>query len=124
MGLVGEYHHLPALKQCQYAEAAAVCDINDEKAKAMAERFSIPRYFTNYEQVLADESIDAVLIATPNFLHKAQAIAAAKAGKHVLVEKPMALNLNECREMIDACENASVTLMVAHHLRFKDCAVA
>ncbi|MEM7408403.1 MAG: Gfo/Idh/MocA family oxidoreductase [Pseudomonadota bacterium] len=74
--------------------------------------------FDDLDALLADPELHAVLIATPDRLHAEQAIAAARAGKHVLVEKPMATTLEECEAMIRACEEARVKLGVAYHMRW------
>ena len=74
--------------------------------------------FTEIDAFLADPGLDAVIIATPDRLHADQTIRAARAGKHVLVEKPMATSVDEARAMVDACRAADVRLGVAYHLRF------
>jgi len=71
------------------------------------------------DAVLDSPDVDAVLIASPNPFHAPQTLRAAEHGKHVLVEKPMALSVAECRSMVDACERAGVVLMVGHHHRFR-----
>jgi len=76
------------------------------------------------DDVLISDEIDAALIASPNPFHAPQAIRAAKAGKHVLVEKPMGMSVDECRAMIDAAARAGVTLMPGHHHRFRRCELA
>jgi len=96
----------------------AVMDVDPGRASAVAERFGVPRWFTRAEDLLALPEIEAVYIATPNGYHKEQAIAAARAGKHVLVEKPMALSERDAEEMLAACRAAGVQLMVAYMMRF------
>jgi predicted dehydrogenase len=71
------------------------------------------------DAVLDSREVDAVLIASPNPFHAPQTVRAAASGKHVLVEKPMALNVAECRQMVEACARAGVVLMVGHHHRFR-----
>ena len=90
------------------------------KARELAERHGVRAYRTDEVDALLDSpAIDAVLIASPNPAHAPQTQRAAAHGKHVLVEKPMALSVAECRAMIDACAAANVVLMVGHHHRFR-----
>src|SRR5215468_5127916 len=89
-------------------------------AKELAERHGVRAYATDEVDTLLDSpDIDAVLIASPNPAHRPQTLRAAAHGKHVLVEKPMALSVAECRAMIEACTAANVVLMVGHHHRFR-----
>ena len=80
----------------------AVCDLVPEKAKAMAEKYGAKRWYTDYTQMLADPEIDAVGVVTPDFAHKQPVLDAAAAGKHVIVEKPMATTLQDAIEMSEA----------------------
>jgi len=108
-------------------ELVAVADVDAQRARAVAERHRVPHWFTSTEELLALADVDAVYIATPNYLHKEQTIAAARAGKHVLVEKPFAMTIAEGEEMIAACRDSGVKLMAgylmrfhAHHCRLKE----
>ena len=87
-------------------------------AKAFAERFAIPRHFTDYREMLALPEIDMVVVGAPNDLHCPITLDAAAAGKHVVMEKPLCLNLAEADRMIAACRQASVKLMYAEELCF------
>ena len=89
-----------------------------EKLRDFARRWGVGRYTTDLDEVLGDDGIDAVYIATPIYVHKEETIKAAEAGKHVLVEKPMAMTSEECQEMIDACAKNKVKLGVAFYQRF------
>ncbi len=91
---------------------------NMDKAREYAEKYEVPKYFGTIDEVLNDDEVDAVYIATPIGPHHDQTIWAAEAGKHVLVEKPMAVSVKECQEMIDACEARNVKLMVCFYQRF------
>ncbi len=93
-------------------EIRAVCDSSKEKAEAKACEWDAEKVYEDYRELLADNDIDAVEIITPHDLHCPMAIEAAKAGKHVSVQKPMARNVAECRKMIAAAEDAGVTLRV------------
>lgn len=87
------------------------------KLRKFCDDYLVPKAYSNYDDMLADPEIDAVYIATPVSCHLEQTVAAAKAGKHVLVEKPMALNVAECDQMIAACRQAGVRLGVAYYRR-------
>ena len=88
------------------------------KAQDFAQRHGAKRAYSTVDAFLSDTEIDAVYIATPPYLHREQTEMAARAGKNVLVEKPMALNSGECDTMINACQNAGVSLHVAYYRRF------
>lgn len=100
------------------SELLAACRRNEAELNKFCDAFRVPRAYTSAEQVLADEELDAVYIATPVKDHRSQTIAAAQAGKHVLCEKPMALHAGECDEMIAACRENNVQLGVAYYRRF------
>lgn len=95
----------------------AICDINEEAARALAQPLDIA-WVTDYRAVLADDSIQAVYIALPHHLHEAATVAAAQAGKHILLEKPMANSLAEADRMLAARERAGVKLMLGFTHRF------
>ena len=89
-----------------------------EIARARRKEWGIDKVTTDWEQICADQEIDAVVIATPNFTHRPIAVAAAKAGKHVMCEKPLGLNAGEVREMYIAARDAGVVHMTAFTYRF------
>jgi 1,5-anhydro-D-fructose reductase (1,5-anhydro-D-mannitol-forming) len=95
----------------------AVTSSDPERGRRFAVEHGIPRSHDSVEALLVDPEIDAVYISTTNELHKPQTVAAAAAGKHVLCEKPLALNLNDAREMVAACDAAGVVMGTNHHLR-------
>jgi len=97
------------------AQLAGVYDIDEAKARAAAERHGVVA-FANREVLL--ESVDIVDICTPTYTHKDNVVAAARAGKHVICEKPMALSLEDCAEMIHAAESSGVRLFIAQVVRF------
>jgi len=101
-------------------ELVAATNWREKSLTRLAERFGIPRTTTRWDDLLADRSIDAVVIATPNALHAPQAIACLQAGKHVLVEKPMATSVAQAEGMIAAAGQSGPFLMVAHCWRFHD----
>ncbi len=102
------------------AELVAVQDIAPERVRAVAEKYGVPGY-TSVEELLAADGVDAVYIATPTNVHHEQTIAAARAGKHVLCEKPLALTLEECEASIAACAEAGVKLGTNFMMRFHAC---
>jgi UDP-N-acetyl-2-amino-2-deoxyglucuronate dehydrogenase len=99
------------------AKLVAVCDEVCDRADAIAARFGVPA-FHNLDDLLDRNDIDAVSILTPSGMHPRHAIAVAKAGKHVIVEKPMALRLEDADAMIRACDEAGVKLFVVKQNRF------
>ena len=112
------FDHLHSLVTCHRAAAVAVAENNAHRAREACVRHNIPRSYTDYRELLEQPDIDAVTIALPNHLHAPVAIDALKARKHVLVEKPMALNAKEAAKMIETAKAMKRTLMVAQDLRF------
>lgn len=114
---------VPAMRESELNEAAAIASRDEAKAKEAAEKLGIPSAYGSYEELLADETIDAVYVPLPNHLHKKWAIRAAEAGKHVLCEKPLALTEREAREIAEACGRSGVHLaeafMYRHHPRYE-----
>lgn len=110
--------HLDGIRKAPNATAVAICDLREERAKAQAEKFYVPDYYTNHHELLAREDIDAVTLPLPDQVHKQIAIDALRAGKHVLCEKPMALSLDECKEMIRVARETGNQLMVGQIGRY------
>lgn len=110
--------HLNAVKEVKNAEAVAICDIDIEKAKDKAKLYNIENVFSDYRELLKRDDIDAVTLPLPDQAHKEIAVASLKAGKHVLCEKPMALNLQDCREMVNAASECKRELMVGQVGRY------
>ncbi|MDO3411696.1 Gfo/Idh/MocA family oxidoreductase [Saccharibacillus sp. CPCC 101409] len=109
---------IPAIKESERGTVAAIASRSADKARRAAEQAGIPRSCGSYEELLADPEIDAVYIPLPNHLHKEWTIKAAQAGKHVLCEKPAALNAQETREMLEACERHGVLFSEAFMYRY------
>ena len=99
------------------AELIAVCDIIPERAEDFSNRYNAKAY-VDYKELLKREDIDIITIATPSGEHAEIAVAAAKAGKHIMVEKPMAMNLKDADRMIQTCKECGVKLAVIHQNRF------
>ncbi|SDK18333.1 Predicted dehydrogenase [Catalinimonas alkaloidigena] len=122
VGLIGSQFittiHAEALKSVADAEVRAVMSPTAGHAQAFAEKFGIPRHFTDLDQMLAQDDIDMVVIGAPNYLHCDITLKAAAAGKHIVVEKPFCMNLAEADRMIAACRDAKVKLMYAEELCF------
>ena len=108
----------PALRDLPTCDFVGVSRSRFELAESFAKEFGARKWFADWRELLADDEIEAVYIATPVFLHAAQTIAAAEAGKHILCEKPMALNVKECDEMLAACRANNVKLGIAYYRRF------
>ncbi|WP_421383966.1 Gfo/Idh/MocA family protein [Bacillus salacetis] len=116
-GSIAQHRHLPEYMNNKYVEIAAVCDIVEERVQKVADQYGA-RGYTQYEELLANADVEAVSICTPNYLHAPITVAALKAGKHVLCEKPMATSSEEAQEMIQAAEGSGKKLMIAHNQRF------
>ncbi len=109
--------HVRAARDVQGVEVAAACSRNSEKVAAYCDEHGIPNRFTDWREMLASDSIDAVIICLPDGLHEPATLEAAKHGKHVLVEKPMATDLGRSRSMVEATDKVGVVLMVAQMVR-------
>ena len=117
-GGIADRRTIPGMMLADNAELVAVMDANGEVAEKVREKYNAKFAFDNYEELLAIEEIDAVYIASPVFCHKEQAFAAAKAKKHILLEKPMALTVEESKEIADYCKEQGVKLGVGLMMRF------
>lgn len=108
----------PGVARTPGARLTAVYTRSADKAKAFAARFNVPAAYDALERLLADPNVDCVYIATPNSLHAEHAVAAARAGKHVVCEKPMAITVAEGERMIAACRKNGVRLGVMYQNRY------
>ncbi|RLJ79398.1 putative dehydrogenase [Pedobacter alluvionis] len=112
-----------ALKACTKAKLVGVISGTPSKIKEWQTKYNIPEKncynYDNFDQVKNNPDIDAIYVITPNALHHSQVIRVAKAGKHAICEKPMALNAKEGQEMVDACKKANVKLLVGYRLHFE-----
>lgn len=116
-GSIGKIH-VKSFKAVPDAEIAALVDIDRAEAEKVAKENDIPKVYTDYKEMLKDETIDAVSICTPNYLHAPMTIDALEAGKHVLCEKPMTVNGELAQKMVDTAKRTGKTLMVALCWRF------
>ena len=112
--------HARAVLAQKDVELAAVVEKYPDKAAALARKFGIKRQYETVEQLLKACQVDALVIGTPNFLHASQATAALRAGVHVLVEKPMAMNARQAGKMMEASARSGAALMMAHCWRFDE----
>lgn len=120
LGHITQAAVLPAFDNAENCELVALISGDDEKLVELEDKYDVEHLITydEYEEFLGLGLVDAVYIAVPNHLHCEYTIKAAKAGVHVLCEKPMAVSEEECRRMIEACEKNDVRLMVAYRLHF------
>ncbi|MGN1142048.1 MAG: Gfo/Idh/MocA family protein [Oliverpabstia sp.] len=122
VGIVGLgmvcYSHIDAYEAHPNAEVVAVCDLNEEQAKAVAAKYGIKKYYTDYSEMLKDEEINTVDITTPTFMHAPMTIQAAEAGKNISCEKPFCLTLEEGQAACDAAKRNGVSLMVGESYVF------
>ncbi|WP_150468551.1 Gfo/Idh/MocA family protein [Francisella sp. SYW-9] len=116
-GKVTEVKSGPAFYKVKGSKLVAVMRRDVELAKNYAKRHNVPKYYDNADDLINDIDVNAVYIATPPSSHKEYTIKAAKAGKAVYVEKPMAMNYQECLEMIATCKENNVPLYVAYYKR-------
>lgn len=117
VGDVTEVKSGPGFQKASHSRLVAVMRRNGELARSYAERHGVPRWYDDAEELIDDDEVDAVYIATPPDSHKPYTLMCAEAGKPVLVEKPMALDVDECRQMLAACKAAGVPLWVAYYRR-------
>jgi predicted dehydrogenase len=108
---------VPGMRKANRCEVVAIASRDAERARRVADELSIPTAHASYEALLDDSNVDAVYIPLPNDLHAVWTIAAARAGKHVLCEKPLALSAADAERMIEACRDAQVALMEAFMYR-------
>jgi predicted dehydrogenase len=114
-GKWGTHVHLPALQANPRARVVAVASRSAASASAAAEKFAVPQWYTDYRQLLENPEVDVVDICTPNHLHAEIAIAAARAGKHIICIKPLATTLADADAMLDAARKANVQLFYAEN---------
>jgi len=116
-GAVAEVKSGPGFYKADNSALVAVTSSDASQAQSYAARHGVARVYSSNEELVADPGIDAVYIATPPSSHRALSLLVARAGKHVYVEKPMAMRFEECREIVDACAQHGVRLFVAFYRR-------
>lgn len=110
--------HASIYKEHLFAEPAAICDMNKERAQAIADKYNIKKVYTDYHELAADKEIDAVAIVTPDFAHADIAVAMADAKKDILIEKPLATTRGDIARICEAVERNGVRCMVDLHNRW------
>jgi predicted dehydrogenase len=108
---------IPGIRKAERCEVVAIASRDAAQARRVADRLDIPRSHGSYEALLADPDVDAVYIPLPNHIHAEWTIAAARAGKHVLCEKPLAMSSDDAQRMVDICRVEGVRLMEAFMYR-------
>ncbi len=121
-GGIANGKHMPALKKVKNCEMVAFCDIVPERAEKAAADYGVQnaKVYTDYKELLLDKSIDVVHVCTPNRSHSFITVDALEAGKHVMCEKPMAINSAEAKKMLDAAERTGKLLSIGYQNRFRD----
>ena len=114
---IGRTKVIPAIQRAHRCDVVAIASRDPDVASRVATELGIPGSHGSYEELLADPNVDAVYIPLPNHLHREWTIAAARAGKHVLCEKPLAMRSEDAQQMVDACADAGVVLMEAFMYR-------
>ncbi len=118
-GAIAQLAHLPVLSKLKGAELVAVCDNDIVKARALADRFGIPDAFSDIDELLEFDALDAVVIATPNHLHEPHTLTALSHGVHVLCERPLALTPKGIERIIAASQRADKKVVVGNNHRFR-----
>jgi len=121
-GGIANGKHMPSLAKVADCEMVAFCDIVPERAEAAKEKFGTPdaKTYTDYKELLKDSEIDVVHVCTPNRSHSFITVDALEAGKHVMCEKPMAINSAEAKKMLDAAKRTGKKLTIGYQTRFRD----
>ena len=121
-GGIANGKHMPALKNVGNVEMVAFCDIIVERAEKAAKEYGVPgaKVYEDYKELLKDESIEVIHVCTPNRSHSFITVDALEAGKHVMCEKPMAINSVEAKKMLDAAKRTGKKLTIGYQSRFRD----
>ena len=118
-GAIAQVAHIPVLSKMRGAQLVAVCDNDRPNARALADRFGVPDVFTDIEDLLELDELDAVVIATPNHLHEPHALSALAAKRHVLCERPLALSSRGVERILAAATRADRKVSVANNHRYR-----
>jgi predicted dehydrogenase len=119
LGWIAQVVHLPILSRSADVEVVAACDVDRRRGKLVAEKFHIPRFYDNLQQMLDEADLSAVIVCTSTDAHKEVTLASLRAGKDVLVEKPIARRLSEAVDMAEAARASKGKLMVGMNHRFR-----
>jgi len=119
-GAIAQLAHLPVLSKMRGTELVALCDNDRPKARSLADRFGVPDVFTDIEDLLEHDELDAVVIATPNHLHEPHVLSALAAKRHVLCERPLSLTARGIERILTAATRADRMVAVANNHRFRN----
>lgn len=117
-GGIAQYAHIPGFQKIAGVEVVALSDPNLDKLKTVAEKFAIPKTFSDYRKLIKEKEIDVISICSPNYLHKEQAVVALVSGKDVFCEKPVSMNSAEAKEILNTASKTGRKFMVAFPHRF------
>ena len=115
---IGRFHLQGIVNLPEIAHLSGICEINEDRARGMAEKYQADFYTIDFNELISRNEIDAVILAVPHDLHRDMAVAAANAGKHILVEKPIAMTLEQADEIIAVAKENNVKLMTGHNMRY------
>jgi predicted dehydrogenase len=118
-GAIAQLTHIPVLAKMRGANLVALCDNDAARARALADRFGVPDVFTDFEELLDSDELDAVVIATPNHLHEPHVLSALRKKLHVLCERPLSLTARGIERCLTAAEKSGRVLAVGHNHRFR-----
>lgn len=118
-GAIAQLTHIPVLAKQKGATLVALCDNDAAKARALADRFGVPDIYTDFEELLEEGELDAVVIATPNHLHEPHVLSALRKKLHVLCERPLSLTSRGVERCLAAAQRADRRLLVGHNHRFR-----
>lgn len=119
VGAIAQIAHIPVLSKIRGAQLVALCDNDRPKARSLADRFGVPDVFTDIEDLLEFDELDAVVISTPNHLHEPHALSALQAGVHVLCERPLAMTSRGIERILAAAQRADKKVVAALNHRFR-----
>ena len=118
-GAIAQLTHLPVLSKMRGAKLVAICDNDRPKARSLADRFDIPDVYTDIEDLVGEDGLQAIVVATPNHLHEPHVLRAVAAGLDVLVERPLALTAKGVERIVNAAARAGRKIFVANNHRFR-----
>ena len=117
-GGIADRRTIPGMMLANNAELVAVMEINMELAEKIRAKYDAKYAYDNYQELIDNPEVEAIYIASPVFAHVEPALAVAKAKKHLLCEKPIALSVEECKKVIDACDEAGIKAATGFMMRF------
>lgn len=116
-GIQAKNAHLPVYSNLDEVEVVGIADINEKSAKLLSKKFNIPDVYTDYHDLIGNDTVDLISICTPHHLHKQMAVDCALAGKHILIEKPMATTVKDADDILQAVKENNVKLCVVQNYR-------